>query len=190
MIGFFFEHTWIPLSVGLLVCVIASVTWSIRRSVFPARVAWVSLLGGIVLAIVSHFVVTSRELVDDICQRLAQSVQQGDIDEISRQLAPGFEAGRMDRDTFVERLRQTLTNFRIDDTRIRGVSVKILDSGTRAVAQFRATCHLRSVDAVYDRIVSAWRVSFRQVENHWRITTIESVPIPPLNISNLSDWLR
>lgn len=186
---FLLENLWAL--AGFLVALefLLVVIWSRRRTWNWARAAWIGLAmipAGLML---SALVVTSRESVITFCWELARAVDEGDLGFITSQLADDFQADGIDRRVMVERLEQTLTRFRVDHPRLRNVEVTFTTEQS-AVATLTAACGVRSVDAVFDDLPSRWRVTLRRSGDSWLVVRIESIPIPPLHLRDLRDWLR
>ena len=146
-------------------------------------------MAGPLLLILSIVVVTSREQIIELCEDLARHVDKGDVAAVGARLAADFEAGQLDRDEFVDRLERTLIRHRVDDPELRGFVVTFPAKNV-GVAEFRASASVRSPELIYDRFTSRWRATCRRSGGEWKITKLESLPTPPLNIGDVRHWLE
>jgi ketosteroid isomerase-like protein len=179
--------------VALLLCWIAVqfaliCLWSWRRSGATRRAAVVGFVALPALLGLSYAVVTPAEQIMSQCHAVARSVDDGDMGVISRTVAPEFKAAGLDRDAFLARVEQTLTRVRVDHPRLSGITVDV--SGDTAIATLTVVCRVRSHELTLDSLATRWRVAFRRHDGTWLITSIESVPVPPLNIRRMEEWLR
>lgn len=141
------------------------------------------------LTTLSVSVVTQREEIIATCHEMARAVDDGDLAAIGAFLDETCVVGGISRPAFLERLEDTLTRFRVDQPRLRGFEV-VVNPADRAVAELSAAARIRAVENVWDRVPTKWRVSFRRVGEAWRVTEIESIPIPPLHLRTTNDGLR
>jgi hypothetical protein len=120
------------------------------------------------------------------------------MNTIRAAVAREFGAAGLGREEFLSRVELTLTRIQIDHPRLSGFNVETSESGVGArkdsrtsvaTVQFRATCRIRSEEVALEGLPTRWRVSFRR-DGHWLITSIESIPVPPLNLRTLDDWLK
>lgn len=158
--------------------------WSWWRGRRAAQAVWVGAALFPALVVLNTLFVTPSERIIRICHSLAKLVDDGDVTGISRILAEDFRAGRADRSRFLDRLRSRLTEYRVDDPRLRGFNVTFSQSD-HGVAVFDALCRVRSADFFFDRLPSRWRLIFRNRAGRWLVTGIEvlrtsSSPIPDL----------
>ena len=184
-----FESLWLLAVVWVVVQFTLIAIWSRQRNRLWARTVWGGFAAGPLLLILSIVVVTSREQIIELCEDLARHVDKGDVAAIDPRLAADFEAGQLGRDEFVDRLERTLTRYRVDNPELRGfvVTFPAKDVG---VAEFRASASVRSPELIYDRFTSRWRATCRRSNGEWKVTKLESLPTPPLNIGDVRHWLE
>lgn len=163
--------------------------WARRRTTRTAQAAWVALAATVILPALSVLVVTPAERIIDICHGIAHAIERGDVQTVSTHIALDFRAGELDRDALRRRLQSALSRARVDRSRLHSFEIN-LSSDALAVATFRARCRIRTSETTLNALPSRWRVTFRREGNAWRITHVESLPVPPLNLRRLSDWLR
>ena len=140
------------------------------------------------LAFLNVSVDTPRERIIRVCHSLAALVDHGQVDGFTPYLSPYFETRSLDRAAFVERAEQGLARYRIDNLRLRAFDVS--PQGTdMATVVFTAACRGRTSAAVFDRLVSRWRLTFRLRADQWRVSRIEVIPSPFSPLRDLSQWL-
>ena len=180
---------WFLLIVLLVVAFASIALWSRRRSRLWARLVWVSLAAVPVVPLVSYLVVTDRERIVSLCRDMAEAVEAGDMPAIRRKLASDFEARDLNGAEFIERLEQTLTLHHVIDPALRNFEVTFPVDNQGAVT-FNATCRVQSAEGYFDRLPSRWRLTLRKTGHTWEVTTIETIPVPPLNARDLRELLR
>jgi hypothetical protein len=185
----FLESPWRLGALGVAVQFGLICLWSVRRTTGTRWAVRCGFAAGPLLLAVSILVTTPRERVMAECRMLARAVDDGDMARLSAGFDDRFEAAGMDRQEFISRLERVLSRARVDDVRLTGISVEIR-APDLAVAEFNASGRPRSEQAYYGWLTSRWRVTFRRSEERWRVTTLESVPVPPLNIRDLHGWLK
>ncbi len=137
----------------------------------------------------SIIVVTPRERIELVCQDLGQAVDDGDIEEIAKRLSQDFTMKPLDRDEFIRRLTNTLTQVRVDQVRLRLINVEFL-SEHHAFATLNASSHIRTTEGFFGTIPSRWVLSFQARGADWLVSGIESATTPFSGNSRSIDWLR
>ena len=165
------------------------VVWSRRRTRGSTRIVVAGLLAMPLLILISIGVVTPGERVITICRELANAVEKADIVTIDRLLNDDFEAVDLNRAAFLDRVERTLARFRVQDAHLYRFSVSFPHPEI-GVAEFNASCFIDAMDVTHQRLLSRWRVTFRQTGSAWLVTGIEAVPTPLSPIRGLRDVLR
>lgn len=166
-----------------LICV-----WSWRRSPLWRRIVWSGFAAIPTLLLISVLVITTRERIIELCRDLATMAEHGDIARIGRHLADDLEIAGLNRDEFLDRVRQRLSSYRVKDARLRRFEVtRPGEGGVQAV--FDAVCSIESADAFLRQMVSRWRVTFRRSGARWEIVDVEALPTPLSPIRDIRDWL-
>ncbi|MFH1111275.1 MAG: hypothetical protein V1790_19080 [Planctomycetota bacterium] len=184
-----FENLWALAALLVAVEALFVVIWSRQRTPAWARAVCVGFAMIPACLTLSILIETPRERVIAFCWELAGAVDEGEVKSIAEHFADDFQTDGFDRSAFVERLEQTLTRFRVDQPRLRDFEVAF-PTDESAVVTLTATCRVRSIDAVFDHLPSRWRLTLRRDRDSWLVAKIESIPIPPLNLRNVRDWLR
>ncbi len=185
---FFEEPAW--LGAGLLfVQLFLILRWAKRRDPSSRYALRAGLALSALLIGVSVVVVTPREEIIAACLDLARAVDDGDVPGLAANLADDFEAGALDRRDFMARLEGSLSRVRVDRPRLRRFEVTLADP-YHAVVVLNAMVQIRSAEGVSARLPSRWRLAFRRSAAGWKLINVESVPIPPLNLRSLDQWLR
>ena len=189
ILSLFFERALLLAAILAVGVVILLFRWANRRDRASVRAVLIGL-GLLVFApSVSLLVVTDREEIMTACDQLARAVDAGDLGAIHDALAPELTAASLDRAAFLERVERALTRFRVDQPRLWGFEIELGPSG-RAVAEFSASAQIRAAEGVWDRLPTMWKLALRREGQRWRVTRIESLPVPPLNLRTTDDWLR
>lgn len=177
MSALFFERVWLLL--GLLVAAQFALIacWSRRRSRGSARIVWMGFVSIPMLATISLAVVTPRESIIVTCRELAVHIDRGDLSAVGVLLSDDFRTAELDRNEFMDRLREGLTRYKIDHPRLGHFRVDF-PAQKQAVVTFSATCRVRSVDAPSRLVPSRWRIGFRQDQGLWKVVQIETVSTP------------
>jgi hypothetical protein len=183
-----FESPWLMLTASVAVQFVLIAVWSWRRGPVCSRAVWSGFAMFPTVLVLSVVVVTPRERIIRLCRELAALVEVGNVGAIDAHLAEDFEAAGFDRQEFLERVTETLTNHRVDDARLSRFVVTF-PGGRDAVAEFHAVCRVRSSNAHQDRLLSRWRLTFRGQGNVWKVGEIEALPTPLSPISNLPQCL-
>ncbi len=186
---FFLEDVWkLAVLLGVMqFCLVCLWSWTRSRQVAIAN--WVVLSLIPVLLSLSVFVTTPAEKIIETCRRVAAAIDDGDMPTIGAHVATDFQAGDFDRDALLEKVESALTRVRVDNPRLRSFEVS-LASPMLAEVVFRASCRVRTPDLSQNGLPSKWRIRFRRDGNAWQMTAIESLPVPPMNLRVLGDWLR
>jgi hypothetical protein len=189
MARFLLEDVWkLALCLGALQFFLVCLwSWTSARRVAVAN--WVVLALIPILCGLSILITTPAEQIIETCRRVALAIDDGDMQEIASYVSTDFQAGDFDRDTLLEKLERTLTRVRVDKPRLRAFEVTV-PSPTIAEAVFRASCRIRTSEFTGNSLPSKWRIHFRLESDAWRMTKIESLPVPPMNFRVLGDWLR
>lgn len=179
----FLENAGYLLAVLLAIQCAGVLLWSWRRTRLAARAVMVGFALFPALVLLNALIITPRERIIHLCRDLANMVDDGDVAAIDSCLAETFRAGKADRSRFLDRLRSRLTDYRVDDPRLRDFEVTF-PQPDRAVAVFGARCRVRSsakriaADAFLERLRSRWRLTFRRTAERWLVIGVEALPVP------------
>ena len=177
-----FEHFWYFAIIGLAVIATLGIRWLLSGE-SSGRVFWAaSLVTGVLLAL-NGAIDTPQERIIGLCRKLAEAVDRGEVTAIGERLAPSFSTDGLDRDSFLEFLTVALSRARIDRARLSNFSIT-LKSEDRATATFHAKCNIKSAEGFFGALPSRWRLQLINTQQDWRVECIESVPVPPLNLTN------
>jgi len=188
MSRFLLERVWLLLIVLIAVQCILIRIWFAQRTPRSARMVCVGFVLLVLLPLISVLAITPREQIIHACRRLARCVDDGDVAAVGAALASDFTASDLDRDAFLFRVEQSLTRHHLDAVDLSAFAVSV--ERAQAVAEFHASCSVRTTDAYRDRLVSRWRLTFRQRDRDWLVTRIEALPTPFSPVSTLGDAFR
>jgi|CXWL01.1.fsa_nt_gi hypothetical protein len=181
---FLFENTFYVSVLGFLLVSVLLARRLITGEPAHNKILGVATIATLVLVAASWMIVTPRERIVATCRDLAHLVDEGNIAEIGTRLAPGFTAGGIHREEFLDRAAATLTHTRLDQIRLWSVIVEMETNG-RAVATFNATCNIRTAEEFATALPSRWRLRFTQHGEQWQLKEVETIPVPPLNWKTL-----
>ena len=184
-----FERPWLLLLVLVGLEFTLIVLWSRWRSAKLSRLIWTVLAAIPILLVLGHLVVTQREQIIALCHQLASAVEAGDMAAIEERLAADFEAAGLGGADLVNRVEQTLTRHHVIKPRLRRFAVTFPTDGVGEVT-FSALCRVESSEGYFDRLPSRWRLTLRQDGDTWEVTTIETLPVPPLHARSLHELFR
>lgn len=184
-----FERPTLLFFLWLAVELAIVVVWSRRRTRGSTQIVVAGLLAMPLLILISIGVVTPGERIITICHELADAVAQADVVGIDRRLDDDFEAVDLNRGAFLDRVERTLARFHVQDAHLYRFSVTF-PQPEMGVVEFSASCYVDALDLTHQRLLSRWRLTFRQTGRTWLVTSIEAVPTPLSPIRNLRDVLR
>ncbi len=185
----FFESLWLPAVVWFAVQFVLVAVWSWRRTASKARVVWSGFAALPLLVALSAWVVTPRERIVQLCEGLAGFVDDGNIMAIDLRLTDDFELEHYDRQAFLVRVERSLTEYRVDNTRLSSFRVELTEANHGTV-EFHASARVRSSDLVYDWVPSRWRLTVRRVGDEWLVSRIEALSVGPPGLGNVLEWVR
>jgi hypothetical protein len=190
MIGrLLFERLWLLATVLVTVQFILIAIWSWLRTRGAARGVWIGFGAIPILLILSVVVVTPRERIVAICRELAEATESKAIGVIGHYLSRDFEAGRLDRESFLARAEATLQRYSVHYPELRRFTITFPREGV-GVAEFSASGQIESPESMYGWLTTRWRLTFRRQGDDWRVERVETIPVPPLNVGRLEDLLR
>lgn len=167
----------------VLICV-----WSARRDRLSAHLVWSGFAAIFALQTAALFIETRTERVVAVCRQMAKAVDGGEIAALAPHLHADFSAAGLDKDAFLEAVGGALSRYRVDNPRLRRFAVEF-PSDDDALAVFNASCRVRTTRS-YGHIPSRWRARFREDAGRWQLVGVESLPVPPLYVADLRQWLR
>ncbi len=189
-----FENPWLLFVVLVAIQFGLTAIWIWQRTRVWARTVGVSLAAMPVLLLLSHFVVTPRERVIELCQDLAALALKGDVGGIGRHLSDDFEVAGLDRVEFLARVEDNLQRHRVENLSLHTFEV-LFQRRTEAIAVFNAVCTVSSDDIFLGRLVSRWRLTFQDRGRSWQVLKVEALRTPlsstsrPVGVRNVRDWL-
>ena len=184
-----FESPWVLLTVLVALQLALISLWLWRRTRKSALVAWLGFAAIPLLLVLSHWVVTPREQLIELCLVLASAVETADMVVLEKHLATDFDGGGLDRSQFIERVAATLARYDAEEPRLWGFEVawENQESGT---VTFMASARIHSVDALVHRLRTQWRLSCRREGKRWLVHRIQALPVAPLYVRNIADLLE
>ena len=183
------ENPWLLL--GLLVVIQFALIsiWSRQRSRTWARIVWIGFGALPTMLLLSHFVVTPRERIINLCHDLAHRVDEGNVAGIGPYLADDFEAAGLDRSAFLNRAEKMLTRHHVDKPKLRGFEITF-PHPDEGIATFTVQARIRSEGVFLDWSVTRWQLGFRRRGDVWQVTQV-AVGLTPLSpLHPVSRWLR
>lgn len=148
-----------------------------RRSNRPQPLL-IGLGVAVLLLVLQAVVVTQREHAIRILTPIERDFVDGRVDALAAQLAPGFQAGSMDVEEFVDYAQRGLQAVHVRDLTRERVEIE-RSEGDRfvALAAYRGLIETGSFGGLYP---SRWSLTFVKTDNGWMIGDIEPVSLPGL----------
>ena len=184
-----FESLWLLAIVWFAVQFVLIGVWSLKRTSTTARVVWGGFAALPLLIGLSVWVVTPEERLVQLCEELAEFVDEGNLTAIGLRLTDDFALEDYDRQAFLAHVERSLTQYRVDNPRLSSFGVKLSDA-VHGTVEFHASARVRSPDLVYDWVPSRWRLTVRRVGDEWRVSRIEALSAGPPGLGNVLEWVR
>jgi hypothetical protein len=156
-----------------LVWVVLAIVWRRNPTRRGAAMLVVPLLLAAVVFLVSHFVVTDREAIENSIHQIAALVNDGDIEPIGAYLDDDFEAASLDirtRDQAIQRLKS-----RVGGGQDAGVNVAWI--GCHVEGKFAAVEVQTWVFYGARRAPVLWRMTWVKVDGRWRIRSVDDYAV-------------
>ena len=189
MAGLFLERAWLLGGYLVVLQFLLIVIWSRWRTRLWTQAVWCGFVVLVGAPLLSLAVTTPRERIINLCQSLAQLIDDGDPLGMESLLSKDFRAGELDAVSFLEKVEVSLTRYRVDHPRLGRFQVAFPDS-VNATVLFDVHCAVRSVDTYLDHVFSRWKLTFHRDAGTWRVTHLEAVPTPLSPVRRLGDWLN
>ncbi len=135
----------------------------------------VGLAAAVVLFVIQAVVVTRREHVGRIMDAIQRDLVADRIDALAAALAPEFEAGRMDRDTFLEYAQRQLKRVNVRTLDRTGLRIEESE-GERVVATVSYLASIVMPDYAGD-MLSRWSLTFIRTSTGWQIVDIQPLHV-------------
>ncbi|MCH8966598.1 MAG: hypothetical protein IID43_02885 [Planctomycetes bacterium] len=173
---------------GIGQCVLIAL-WAWRRGRRLARSVWIGF--GVIPALLalSLLVVTPRERIIAVYEALSEAVVKEDVVAIGSHLSTDLEAGRLDREGFLESVERTLNRYRVQTPMLHRFEVTFQEDGA-GVALFNSRAQVESDHEAYGWLPLRWRLTFRRANRTWRVARIETLPIAPYYIKDVHALIR
>ena len=161
--------------------------WSWRRTPRAGLAVRVGFVVVPALLALSYFVQTPREKIESICKQLVDAVEREDVFAFERHLAPSFQIGNVHRSDVESYLERLFARVDVSHSILHAYEFDI--RGDHATVEF-----LAKTDVVYDEwhqrwLPSKWRLRCRKHTDGWMVTALDSIPVPPLHMRDLQDYV-
>lgn len=181
------ERVWLLGGALIALQFLLIVIWSWRRTRRTGLAVRVGFVVAPALIALSYFVETPREKIETICKQLVDAVEREDAFAFERLLAPEFQLGSVNRSQVESYLERLFARVDVSHSILHAFEFDIRDD--HATAEF-----LAKTDVVYDEwrqswLPSKWRLTCRKQAGAWIVTDIESIPVPPLHMRNLQEFV-
>lgn len=138
------------------------------------------LITGLVCAlllVIQHLVKTDRERIAESVRAMATAVDEGDVPGLGEYVADEFVDRGLNKTQWLERVRQSLQRWQIDEAGVGGFAIKVEDH--TATVSFRATCDWRHGQQQERGIMSFWTLELVEGHGRWLLKKIDSAKIGP-----------
>lgn len=186
MIDFFirllFESLPLLLAAEALAIAIA-VAWHRRQFTARSRRGiWITLAVCAALLALQAIVVTDREALQDMVERLASAVDEGDIGAIGDEIDASFATRGWNRQELLDRSNQTLQRWQVDAPRVGGFQIDV--QGDEATVSFRALCDIRGGgEMTQPNLFTRWKLRCVRRQDGWKVSAIQNARIGPADFS-------
>lgn len=178
-----------PLKLAVLVflpVVVTSWVWFVRQTPRSRNAMLATMALGAALFGLQAAVVTQREVLIDLCHKLATMTEEGNIDGIGRCLDETFQAEGLDRAAMLTRIERALHQYRPEESRLSGFDFTF-DGEDRATVTFNVFCRISTGQMIEHGVPSRWRLTLLRRPAGWRVNCIEALPTALSPIGSLRD---
>jgi hypothetical protein len=170
-----------PLSLAVVFVLVNFVLLVYWRRAGRVRPLLIGLAAWAALMLLQAVVVTPRERAGAILNHIERDLLDRRVDALQRLLARDFAADGMDKEEFVQLVRDELARTRVGWLRRMAVEL-VRESGSGFTAE---AGYLSDVETGQYRgtIRSRWRIDFRK-EDIWRIREIQPISIDGVDVAN------
>lgn len=185
--SFLLERLWLLGGSLIALQFLLIAIWSWRRTPRVRLAVRVGFVAFPALLALSYFVQTPREKIESICRQLVDAFEREDVFAFERLLAPEFQLGNIRRAEIASYLDRLFARVEISHSILHAFEFDI--RGDDATVEF-----LAKTDVVYDEwrqswLPSKWRLTCRKQGDVWVVTEIESIPVPPLHMRDLQEYV-
>jgi hypothetical protein len=153
--------------------VVLAIVWRRNPTRRTAAILVAPPLLAVVVLLVSHFVVTDREAIENSIHRIAEMVDAGDIEPIGDFLDPRFEAPPLGIQTRDEALRRLESRTRAgSDTGVNVAWVRSRIEGKLAAVEVQTWVFYGA-----RRAPVLWRMTWVKVDGRWRIRALDDYSV-------------
>jgi hypothetical protein len=135
----------------------------------------VGLAVAVVLFVLQATVVTSRERVGRTMDAIQHDLVAQRSNALAAALAPDFEAGGMNRDTFLEYVRRQMERVNVRDLDRTALRIE-RSEGDRLVVSVSYLASIVMQDYAGD-VLSRWSLTFARTPAGWKIVSIQPLHV-------------
>jgi hypothetical protein len=172
---------------GLVVLAIA--LWLSGNEKRLQLAAYVALLVAAILALLSHFVDTDREVVIRRTREIVQAVEKKDSAAALKLLHPRATLADMTRQQIADRIATAADQFGIQNIRVTSLEATPQPLGAEMTAALAATANVTG--SLYSGAVpSTWSLTWVKTADGWLLRDIVPQNVPGMSVNNMVDRLR
>ena len=184
----FFESPALLVPVLVVLELVLIRRWLARRTQRSKRAAQIGLLLVVVLPIVQALVVTQRERIEGDCRAMVRAVQAGNVPGVAAHVSRDFREGDIDRESFLRRVKDTLTTYKVEHARVLGLEITV--HGDEADVVLRVVCTVVTRDELLPNTLSAWSLRFRRTDGTWWMVGARPRPTAQFPFDRLEQVMR
>jgi hypothetical protein len=151
---------------------------------------YASVLLAVLLAVVSHFVDTDREIVTRRTRQIVEAVSKKDSATALKLLHPRATLGDMNRQQIADRIGTAADQFGVKSVRITSLDVTPQPLGEEITAALAATADLADNPYSGAGIPSTWDLTWVKSNNEWLLRDITPKSIPRMDVHTLLNRLQ
>ena len=151
--------------------------------------AYLAVLVAAVLALLSHFVDTDREIVIKRTRQIVEAVEKKDSAAAQKLLHPRATLSDMNKQQIADRIKTAADQFGIQGIRITSLEVAPQPLGAEMTAALAATANM-NVGPYSGGVPSTWDLTWVKTADGWLLRDITPKTVPGLSVGTMVDRLK
>lgn len=161
-----------------------------RREKRLQYAGYASLLVAVLLAVVSHFVDTDREIVTRRTRQIVDAVARKDSATALKLLHPRATLGDMNRQQIADRIGTAADQFGVRAVRITSLDVTPQPLGEEITAALAVTADIADNPHPGAGAPSTWDLTWVKSNNEWLLRDITLKSIPRVDVQTMMNRIR
>ena len=152
--------------------------------------AYAALLAAALLALLSHFVDTDREIVIKRTRQIVEAVEKKDSAAAQKLLHPRASLAEMNKQQIVDRIATAADQFGVRSVRVTSLEVAPSPLAPEMTVALAATADLNANPYSGAGVPSTWDLTWVKTADGWLLRDITPKSVPGLDVRNLVDRLQ